>query len=441
MVSRPNRYAVQPCGFWEAADQVRILHRLTGRSLAEVVDHAHRDHQVTLWIGRITDEREVRASSPFGLRRLVGHADERAPGVEAPGRVQALTRGGAAAAVNGGEYAAGHRHQVWREHHPGRASATQPLYRLGNLGHVDVLERTIGQQVLVTLGVAEFAVGAAPAGTRDAGLDVDHDVTRLDQLVSQQWRQRVQRRRGEATGIGDADLTLDLGWPDVGQAVHPTLDVAVVAADVDNLHVLGDARQRLGRRPRGQRREQHVEIRQGHRVPLLDHQLGQLGRHTGEAVHQPAAGAALARGVDELERGVARDQAHRLAAAKTADPDNAHANAHGGVLVGFGQKKTPGAEGLRGFRNAGRAAPAGGTYGEAVTTRTDADRRAAQRAAAWVQRRRRRSQRFWFLSMSFDTVVTHINRQAECLLTTYLGRFWFSTFRDTVRRPAAGSGR
>ena len=38
--------------------------------------------------------------------------------------------------------------------------------------------------------------------------------------------------------------------------------------------------------------------RQGHRVPLLDHQLGQLGRHTGEAVHQPAAGAALARGVD-----------------------------------------------------------------------------------------------------------------------------------------------
>jgi len=69
------------------------------------------------------------------------------------------------------------------------------------------------------------------------------------------------------------------------------------------------------------------------RVPLLDHQLGQLGRHTGEAVHQPAAGAALARGVDQLERRVARDQAHRLAAAKTADPDNADANAHGGVLL------------------------------------------------------------------------------------------------------------
>jgi hypothetical protein len=30
---------------------------------------------------------------------------------------------------------------------------------------------------------------------------------------------------------------------------------------------------------------------------------------------------------------VARDQAHRLAAAKTTDPDNADANAHGGVLL------------------------------------------------------------------------------------------------------------
>jgi hypothetical protein len=29
---------------------------------------------------------------------------------------------------------------------------------------------------------------------------------------------------------------------------------------------------------------------------------------------------------------VARDEAHHLAAAKTADPDNADANAHGGVL-------------------------------------------------------------------------------------------------------------
>src|ERR1044072_2424144 len=84
------------------------------------------------------------------------------------------------------------------------------------------------------------------------------------------------------------------------------------------------------------------------------------------------------------------------------------------VSSGVGANLNPRSRGLRGFRNAGRGAPADGTYGE-VTTRTDADRRAARRAAAWVQRRR--SQRFWFLSMSFDTVATHIDRQGQCLLT------------------------
>src|SRR6202035_6193930 len=64
-ISWPNRYAVQPRGFWQAADQVRILHRLAGRSLAEIVDHAHRDHQVALWIGRIADEREVRTAAHY----------------------------------------------------------------------------------------------------------------------------------------------------------------------------------------------------------------------------------------------------------------------------------------------------------------------------------------------------------------------------------------
>jgi hypothetical protein len=114
--SWPNRHTVQPRGFRQPADQVRVLHRLAGSSLAEIVDRGHRDHQVAPWIGRIADEREVRASSLFGLRRLFGHPDERPSGVKLPGRVHALARGGAAAAVNGGEYAAGHRHQVWREY-------------------------------------------------------------------------------------------------------------------------------------------------------------------------------------------------------------------------------------------------------------------------------------------------------------------------------------
>ena len=77
----------------------------------------------------------------------------------------------------------------------------------------------------------------------------------------------------------------------------------------------------------------------------------------------------------------------------------------------LGQNKTPGAEGCGGSGTRAGAAPAGGTYNEAVTTRTDADRRAARRAAAWVQRRRRRSKSFGFLSMSVDTVATQIDRQ------------------------------
>jgi hypothetical protein len=57
---------------------------------------------------------------------------------------------------------------------------------------------------------------------------------------------------------------------------------------------------------------------------------------------------------------VARDQAHRLAAAKTADPDNADANAHGGVLWVWA-KENPRSRGLRGFRNAGRGRSGDGT--------------------------------------------------------------------------------
>jgi hypothetical protein len=136
---------------------------------------------------------------------------------------------------------------------------------------------------------------------------------------------------------------------------------------------------------------------------------------------------------------VARDQAHRLAAAKTADSDNAYANAHGGVLLGFGQKKTPGAEGCGGSGTRAGAAPAGGTYGEAVTTRKDADRRAAREAAAWTQGRRRRSQRVWFLSMSCDTVAAQIYRQAECLLTTFYGPYAAGSGRPLCGRPLSRS--
>ena len=132
---------MQPRGLRQPADQVRVLHRLSGRSLPEIVDHAHCDHQVALRVGRLADEGEVRADGPLGLRRLGDHADERPPGIEATRRVQALLSGGAAAAVDGDQDAAGHRHQMGREHQSGCGPTTQSLDRLGHLGHVDVLEQ------------------------------------------------------------------------------------------------------------------------------------------------------------------------------------------------------------------------------------------------------------------------------------------------------------
>src|SRR5262249_12402398 len=72
---------------------------------------------------------------------------------------------------------------------------------------------------------------------------------------------------------------------------------------------------------------------------------------------------------------------------------------------------------------------------------TDADRRAAQRAAAWVQRRRRRSQRFWFLSMSLDTLATHLDRQEECLLTiSDVSGLWVLALATARRLGLVGQG-
>src|SRR5690349_22179749 len=48
----------------------------------------------------LADEGEVGAGGPFGLRRLVGDADEGAGTIEAAGGVEALRGGGAAASVD-----------------------------------------------------------------------------------------------------------------------------------------------------------------------------------------------------------------------------------------------------------------------------------------------------------------------------------------------------
>ena len=51
--------------------------------------------------------------------------------------------------------------------------------------HVDMLEQTIGLQVLVAFCIAELAVTTAPTCARNAGLGVDDNVAGRDQLVHQ----------------------------------------------------------------------------------------------------------------------------------------------------------------------------------------------------------------------------------------------------------------
>lgn len=54
---------------------------------------------------------------------------------------------------------------------------------------MDVLQKTIGHQILFALGMAEFAIAAA-ARPGDARFGVNYDVAGLDKLVGQSPRQR-----------------------------------------------------------------------------------------------------------------------------------------------------------------------------------------------------------------------------------------------------------
>ena len=187
-----------------------------------------------------------------------------------------------AAAVAGREDAAGHRHQVRREHDRGRAAAAELLERRGHLRHVGVLEQTVGGDVFVDLGEAERAAAAA-AGAADAALGVDDDAVGLDQLAGQRAAPAPSAwPRGSSRGWRSRVDSADLVWPDVGQAVGPTLDVAMIAADVDDLASLRDAGQRLGaiRRWEATRTARRAAGRFAG-IPLLDHQVAELGRTPG----------------------------------------------------------------------------------------------------------------------------------------------------------------
>lgn len=57
--SRPHWQAVQASGLGQAANKVGVLHGLASSPFAEIVNNTHRNHEVALRVGRVTDEREV----------------------------------------------------------------------------------------------------------------------------------------------------------------------------------------------------------------------------------------------------------------------------------------------------------------------------------------------------------------------------------------------
>ena len=132
---------------------------------------------------------------------------------------------------------------------------------------------------------------------------------RVDQFFRQQRGECDQRRRGIAAGIGDAGRAFDLLGKDVGQAVRPAFDVAMVAADVDDAGGVRDARQRLLRFAGGERGKEDVKARQFRRVPFLDNQFGEFSGDAGETVDEFLPSGGFSGSVDQIECGVARAEA------------------------------------------------------------------------------------------------------------------------------------
>ena len=87
-----------------------------------------------------------------------------------------------------------------RENQPGGARAAQPFDSRFHLRHVDMLQQSIGNEVLVACGKREPAA-AAPASTGDAGLGIDHYVVWFDQLVGQQGANAICVAAGKQPGL------------------------------------------------------------------------------------------------------------------------------------------------------------------------------------------------------------------------------------------------
>ena len=212
-------------------DEVRVLHRLAGGALAEVVERADHDRAA----GRaVLEERDLGGVGALHARELrrdaLGEDDDGvAPGV---GRLEPLAQvAGERARVAGGDEAALDGQEV-------RDEADGEAQRLLDLGGVLVAPDLVRRHVLED--VARVRLGLQPApGAGDAGLGVDDDALRVDRLGERQ--EREQHRGRVAAGARDEPAG---GRQQLGERVAPVDEPAGIGVrEAVPLLVRGRARQ------------------------------------------------------------------------------------------------------------------------------------------------------------------------------------------------------
>src|SRR5207342_2209201 len=174
---------------------------------------------------------------------------------------------------------------------------------------------------------------AAP-GAGHAALRVDDDAFEVDQALFRERHEREERGRGITAGVCEPRRARDLRplpW-ELGEPISPAVDEAVIAADVDDLHLLRHARERVARLARRQRNEEQLERSHLLRLERLDDERAFVAaRKPGKALFERLPGARFSGDVRELEGRMARDQAQQLASAVAAHPNDAYAR-HSALL-------------------------------------------------------------------------------------------------------------
>lgn len=338
---------VEASSLGQAADDVRALHGLGGRALAQVVDGAHGDQHARGRVHGKADMGVVRAGDRGGLRQGAGveHVHEGALAVEGAvlidveGRV--IGRVGRERYVRRGEQPAVQRGEVRREHEAPLARDTEDLL---DLGRVAVRAHAIGLQVLVREAEMRARRGLL-ARARDARDGIDDNGAAWSREAHADCGRRCKRGCcGIAAGAGDerglavgasAGCACQIVGKELGQAerragqqvacrvggVVPLLVdgrvlEAEVGREVDDRRAARHETRRHGERRRVRHGQEHELARGERRVVVRgEGEVGGAGE-AGVLRVDARARQLVGRGNRELEVGMAQHEAHQLDARK-----------------------------------------------------------------------------------------------------------------------------